>query len=254
MHDGQGSLRTTITLDEGPASFRNQNLMTSHQDPDKHTARRLKQARIEAGFRTAKQFARSIPVNITTYHHHEVGRRGIPIATAERYATALGITVSSLLHGDQLRRVVTVPIVGIIYGKGLVRRMDDSHWTMPASDGIGAEMEAATTLSQTRELLVPDPADMEALEIHGQELYPVYSDGDTVVTQKLLRHDAIPLHLHGMECVVELADGSRMVRHISIQADGRATLFGHGTPPMLDQVVVACARVEIVYRADPQNR
>lgn len=60
---------------------------------------RLKLARIEAGFTTAKEFALSNDLKISTYHLHEAGTRSMALEVLEQYAALLKINVSWLLTG-----------------------------------------------------------------------------------------------------------------------------------------------------------
>ncbi len=57
---------------------------------------RLRQARIEAGFKTAADFARVFGIEPGTYNHHETGVRGFA-RIARRYARALNVSVEWLL-------------------------------------------------------------------------------------------------------------------------------------------------------------
>lgn len=60
---------------------------------------RLKWARLQAGFRTAKQFAETIGVPQPTYANHEKGGRGVTRA-AKVYAEKLGVALGWLLTGE----------------------------------------------------------------------------------------------------------------------------------------------------------
>lgn len=60
---------------------------------------RLKQARIEAGFATAKIFAETFNLKISTYALHEAGTRGMSLDVIELYASLLKININWLLTG-----------------------------------------------------------------------------------------------------------------------------------------------------------
>lgn len=62
-------------------------------------AKRLEQARINRGFRTAKDAARFFDWKYETYIQHEQGIRGIPRAAA-RYAKAFRVSEAWLLTGE----------------------------------------------------------------------------------------------------------------------------------------------------------
>jgi hypothetical protein len=56
--------------------------------------------------------------------------------------------------------------------------------------------------------------------------------------------------------VVELQDGTRLLRQLIAQSDGRATLIRHSmtpVPPETDRVVVAASPIEFVQRQMPAH-
>lgn len=67
-------------------------------------ALRLKKARIEAGFRTEKEFAEKNGIPQPTYHTHESGKRGIKGDGARTYARVLNVRLSWLLTGEEPMR------------------------------------------------------------------------------------------------------------------------------------------------------
>lgn len=219
---------------------------------DQAIAARLKRARIEGGYRSAVEFARRMNINPTTYHHHENGRRGIPEDAAQKYSSALDVDFRSLLSGDELRKIVAVPIVGVIYGKLEVTLMKDTNaeFGAEADGGRGAtEKHPEPTLQKFH---VPDFGQMEALIVQDNESWPAYRMGDAIVTHPLSRIDraGMPPEWHGVECVCLLADGRRLLRQVFVQQDGGITLVGYaGVPPMINVHVVAAAPVEWVRRA-----
>lgn len=65
-----------------------------------HSAgKRLKSARIAAGFKTAREFCLAHKIPASTYSLHENGRRLLKPAVATRYAEILGVNVVWLLTG-----------------------------------------------------------------------------------------------------------------------------------------------------------
>jgi hypothetical protein len=62
---------------------------------------RLKQARVNAGFKTARAAARTFGWVEPTYLAHENEGRGLRADQARMYAKALGVPFIWLLHGDQ---------------------------------------------------------------------------------------------------------------------------------------------------------
>lgn len=64
---------------------------------------RLKQARVAAGYRTAKEFSDSHQMPQSTYSTHEKGTRPLTMESAGVYADILGIKAAWLLFGDEGR-------------------------------------------------------------------------------------------------------------------------------------------------------
>lgn len=79
-------------------------------------ADRLKELRLKR-FETAQQAAEAYGWNVVTYRSHESGMRNIPIATARKYATALGSTPAYILginaggNSEPVNAVTLVPLV-----------------------------------------------------------------------------------------------------------------------------------------------
>lgn len=67
-------------------------------------AERLKQARINAGFKTAKEFAEKYQLPIPAYGHHENGTRGIKPDVANNYCDLLNIHPAWLYTGDEYQQ------------------------------------------------------------------------------------------------------------------------------------------------------
>ncbi len=85
-------------------------------EPDlkSHVCIRLKRARIEAGFASAKEFSLRNDLKISTYALHEAGTRGMSLEVIECYAQLLHINSSWLLTGvgpKEASRTRVVPII-----------------------------------------------------------------------------------------------------------------------------------------------
>ncbi|MEL6280919.1 MAG: helix-turn-helix transcriptional regulator, partial [Pseudomonadota bacterium] len=66
--------------------------------------RRLKAARLGAGYKTAADAARALGVAEQTYFAHESGRRGLRSDALERYAEGFGVSKEWLLFGEDRPR------------------------------------------------------------------------------------------------------------------------------------------------------
>lgn len=64
---------------------------------------RLRAARIEAGFETAKEAAEALGVPVSTYIGHENGLRGFPAKKAPIYARRFKVTAEWLLYGKNAK-------------------------------------------------------------------------------------------------------------------------------------------------------
>lgn len=75
---------------------------------------RLKEARMLAGFKTAKEFAEKKQLKVSTYSLHEAGTRSMSFEVIEHYADILEINTNWLLAGMEPRskfKVRKVPII-----------------------------------------------------------------------------------------------------------------------------------------------
>ncbi len=95
---------------------------------------RLKQARIEAGYRSSKEFALTNDLKVSTYNLHEAGTRSMGIDVIEHYSELLNLNVSWLItgvgpkHKSQIRQV---PIIGWNEVLSYPQHIDfeDKQWT-----------------------------------------------------------------------------------------------------------------------------
>lgn len=65
---------------------------------------RLKEARIESGFRTGTEAANAMGITVATYNAHENGHRGLTVRSADRYAKFFSVRPSWLLTGEEPKR------------------------------------------------------------------------------------------------------------------------------------------------------
>ena len=199
---------------------------------DPRPARRLRAARQQRyeltkqeQFRSASNFAQSLGVGISTYLSHENGTRNFPAYTAQRYAKALDLPVAALLSDTK------VPIVGAIKDS-----LADKDTVM--FDGLGP--------------VSFDPDGLVAHVIDGDSLYPRYSRGDRLLHEDLAAAGLQLEAVHGSECIVLLADGSKIVRQVIVLKNGGVALVAYdGKPPTLTANIVAAAPVRYVERAPP---
>lgn len=159
---------------------------------------RLKQARLERGFRTAKEAAEYLRVPYGTYSGHENGSRGIKDDELQKYAKAFRVSVAWLAFGEEEDASHTVPIVGYI---GAGAEIQPEYEQVPP-EGL-----------DTVELPFPVPDDMIGLEVRGDSMLPAYSDGDVVVVYRDQRYD--PATYIGEEAAVRTHDGRRFLKRLA---------------------------------------
>ena len=196
-----------------------------------------------AGYASAAAFARSHNLNVTTYQHHENGNRGLTRKQAQAYADLHAVDVRALLYGDTGRDRGNVSISGYIIQDG-VAAVDHPIDTSEISEGGALDVQVE----------LPDFENLTAWRVLGNSLYPAYRDGDVIFHGPLAEISDRAPGLHGLECIVELPDGRKLLRQLIAQGDGKYTLIGYSTPPILNQVIMLAAPVEFVKRQTPASR
>jgi transcriptional regulator with XRE-family HTH domain len=160
---------------------------------------RLRQARERAGFETASDAARALGLSESTYLGHENGSRGFK-AKAEKYARRFGVSLEWLLTGKQIRAA---------------GRSDEAH-DVPLVGFVGPAAQVHFfEKGRSGSRLVRGPVDSSeetvALEVRGDGLGALFD-------RWLLFYDAterpIKIENLGKPCVVQLPDGSVLVRKV----------------------------------------
>jgi hypothetical protein len=210
---------------------------------------RLRLSRIAAGYKTAIGFANKHGINPTTYHHHENGRRALSREIIDKYASLLGTQPEVLIEGFVLPRLgQRIPIVGhVLTATGSVVGMEELDTCAACSGAVltpPKPIEAVPALSVD----MPDFSGLGALVIVGSELWPAYRHNDIIMHDPLVAIASLA-HLDGRECVVELADGRRLLRVVLAARDGKANLVGFdNTPHILGVDIIAAAPIRLIMR------
>lgn len=192
---------------------------------------RLRKARIEAGFETAVDAARTYGWNEATYRSHENGIRGLLRAPAARYAKAFRKPVEWLLLGKGQEREATpdetartVALVGYV-GAGA-----ETHFF-----GDQGELGRVPAVDGSSESTV-------AVEIRGDSLGSFF-DRWLVYYDDVRR--PITADLLGKLCVVGLDDGRILIKKIQrSKAKGLFHLLSQTEAPILDVELEWAARVK----------
>ena len=193
--------------------------------PGKQPHERLQHLRCAAGYRFAAEAARAIGVGITTYSHPENGHRGISHRAAKVYGRFFGVTGGMILFGEVPATTADVPVIGAVAHAGR----------------IVSRMQHLELLPETVPAPVQATEQMLALIVNSEGLYPAYRKGDIVFFAALNGVD--PEQVHGRECVVELADGIRLLRMCHRTPDGNWTLTSYNAPPSFHVVLSAASPV-----------
>lgn len=200
-------------------------------------AQRLMQKRKELGYRSATQFAKENGFNATSYAHNENGTRPITLTAAKVYAERLAVSPVWLLFGDIVPAISRLPVVGAITEAGKVQSM-----------GRASGKKLPPTIP-----IIDDLADLVAHAIIGDALYPTYCDGDYVLHKRL---DPIGFDVrlvHGLACIVRMADGTELLRWITVQTDGRVSLHTPSSPEQYDQDIIAAEPIRMRLLATPRS-
>jgi transcriptional regulator with XRE-family HTH domain len=166
---------------------------------DKARAARLRRARIEAGFRSAREACRRLGWAYGTYSSHENANRNIPLDTIAIYAGTLHVPVDWLAYGQggDVRRSNRVRIEGYVSGDLEI------HMRLPEiPDEIPDDAETPPgAMTQS----------LHAWRFSDEDNAPFHRSGDVVYT---LRNHEAPRAYVGEICVVLLTDGRRQIRLI----------------------------------------
>ena len=197
---------------------------------NRSVAARLKQARIAAGFKTAKQFADTHSIPQPTFALHESGRRGLTREVATAYAGWLGVSVEWLLTG-KLDAAARAPAML----RGYVGAGAEVH---PFPDESGIEPIEAP----------PGCGGCDAYLVRGDSMEPVYRDGDILFPDSRTRSVE---DIAGRDCVVQVHDGPRLVKRVH-RGGGRSTvrLFSYATQDLTDDLRIDWAQPIIWVKRD----
>lgn len=186
---------------------------------------RLEQARIKAGWQTARAACERFGWKYATYSQHERGERGIGRAS-ESYASAYHVSEGWLLTGEGLADLPKrVPIVGLA-GAGPLGSV-----LFAEGDGNFGDIDAP----------VNSTTDTKALEVRGDSMHGIASDGWLITYDEIGPPD---YEMEGQPCVVWLRDGRVLVKVLQFgRGDGLFDLVSTNAPPMRDVPVLAAALV-----------
>ncbi len=209
---------------------------------------RLRWARERAGYENALDFVRAHDISQSAYYHHESNRRGFSSAVAERYARLLRIDYTWLQTGrGSPTKATTNSIIGFVGPNAVVELFDDEnarvltdykHWCIKTESK--ENLEAAPSTPEGSALA-------EVIKVKGDANYPAYKDGDLIYladkTGKI--EDMV-----GRECMIQLADGRRLLKTLSKGSRKNFfTLLSYNAPPIDDVKVTWVAPINWIKRS-----
>jgi len=194
--------------------------------PKSAQARRLRQARQDAGFENASEAARAVGWTAPTYLAHENGGRGFPPARARTYARAYNVSTAWLVTGEGEEKLRAAPLIGIVGAGSQITPIDDH--------AVGAGMDIVEVPPNHDE-------DLVAVQVRGDSMYPVYWDGDILF---FVRRDGATVEgCLNRECIIRLRDGATMVKVLRRHGQNAFRLESYNAPPIDDADVEWAAPV-----------
>lgn len=165
------------------------------------TGKRLRQSRLEAGYKTARSFAAKYDIAHATYSMHEAGRRGLKPLIAHRYAKILDVSTAWLLTGEGYKKPnpdksFSVPLI-MRTGVDKFNNSEKSNIILPTSQkmpegSFAVEVSAVTKNKKFKKgdiIFCAPPENIgRALNEDDQHLYRLSSGGklDILLSDSLL--------------------------------------------------------------------
>lgn len=176
---------------------------------------RLRKARIDAGFKSARSAAQRHGWKESSYAAHENGQNEFGPDVADRYARAFRVSAAWLLTAEgPTRRSNIAPVVGLI--------------------GAGAEIHPEAEQVPPEglyeiEVPFPIPDGTIAFEVEGESMWPRYDPRDVVICLR----DGSPIEeVLGFEAAVRTKDGRRYLKRVLRGRRGLYDLESHNAQPI----------------------
>jgi phage repressor protein C with HTH and peptisase S24 domain len=198
---------------------------------DMGMAKRLKEARELAGYRTASEAAAKLRLKEQTYLAHENGSRGFT-KKAPFYSAKYSVNLEWLVTGRGLPSANKVAVVGYVGAGQKIIPIDD-HMRGAGLDSVEAPPGAKAT-------------GLAAVKVRGDSMYPAYQDGDVILYGE---HEP-PAELIGREVVVKTVSEEMFIKHLETGSKpGCYTLRSYNATPLRDVEILWAARVRYIVKA-----
>lgn len=171
----------------------------TNDEANKEIGRRLREARIAAGFEEIGEAAKKLGLPYSTYAGHENGNRGV-VRASQRYASVFGVSLDWLLagrgRGPGLLNPAThpfdhqeqVPLVGYIGAGQAVYPIDEGGYYVDAPPDATPSTVAA--------------------QVQGDSMLPAFEDGWLIYYSRHLP----PEEMVNRRCVVQVGDGRLLIK------------------------------------------
>jgi phage repressor protein C with HTH and peptisase S24 domain len=187
---------------------------------------RLKEARVRAGFGSARSAAIRYGWTVSTYASHENGQTPVPIDAARAYAKAFKTSAAWILTGEGSSEGLYVPIVGYVGAGAEVHPFSDQG---ELDQGAWFDFANAATVG---------------VRVRGDSMRGRADDGDLLYYDE--RRNPPTPDMSGKLCVVGLADGRVLVKQLFLGRDGTYNLFSTNADPIMDAEIEWAARVTAI--------
>lgn len=194
---------------------------------------RLKKARENAKFKSARSAALRFGWNPSTYASHENGQTPVPPDAAKVYARAFKCSQGWILTGEGSPAAQNiVRVMGMIGAGGSIT----PEYEQVPEEGL-SEIETP----------FPLPDDAIAFRVEGNSMWPRYDPGDVVICRS---RQSDPLSLIGVEVAVRTSRGQRYLKRI-LRGNARDLydLESHNAEPIRGVRVAWVSEVHSVIRA-----
>jgi hypothetical protein len=198
---------------------------------------RLKDARVRAGFTSARKAAIRFGWKESTYASHENGQTAVPVEAAREYARAFKTSAAWILTGEGAAEPAGVPIVGIAGAS--------------ADGAISYEFD----VGELGEAPMPPGGNARtvSVEVRGESLRGVAEDGWLVYYDD--RREPLTDDIMGELCVVGLEDGRTLIKTpYRGRAPGLFDLESTNAPTLRDVGVRWAALVTAIVPRSPARK
>lgn len=194
-------------------------------------AKRLREARVAAGYRTAKEFADKNGIPQSTFALHEKGRRGLTRDVAIAYANDLKINLDWLLTGKHSTLTNHIPTSA---------RTSDLQPVMVVGDVEAGVWREAIRWPQDSWKQIQIPMDERylglqrfGLEVRGPSMDRIYPPGTIVVCVNLIDLGRDPRSGERVICYLRARDGTieATVKEYVVLEDGSRWLWPRSYHP-----------------------